>query len=208
MAWVKMLAAMSAATVFSGCAYNVQVSSQSGAAEVMSTRVRHDQAYVVFGDTLVTAGKDVKSGFICSAHNYPMYIGEALQGSISKTLEAAYPQSGKSGSVPAQVDGLIFKFDLADFEPRVRFERGFWVPTADATVDIAIHTRVSDRSGKELLATTFRGQGHADEDGNCPVGADALAEAADKAIANAMENFVDKVINTGALDTTTATSAR
>ena len=44
MAWVKAIAAMSAATVFSGCAYNVQVASQSGASEIMSTKVRQDKA--------------------------------------------------------------------------------------------------------------------------------------------------------------------
>jgi hypothetical protein len=209
MAWIKAVAAMSAATLFSGCAYNVQVSSQSGAAEVMSTKVRQDKAYVVFSDGLVTAGKDVKSGFACGAHKYPMYIGEALQGSLSKTVEAAFPRVvNNGGAVPSSADGIVFKFDLSEFDPRIRFAAGFWVPTADANVDIAIRARVSDRTGKELITTTFRGQGHASEDGNCPVGADVLAEAAQKAISNAMESFVDKVINTGALDAAIATSAR
>lgn len=209
MAWVKAGAAMLAATVFSGCAYNVQVASQSGASEVMSTKIKQDKAYVVFSDNLVTAGKDVKSGFACGAHKYPMYIGEALQGSLSKTVEAAFPQVvNNGGAVPSTHDGIIFKFDLSEFDPRIRFTPGFWVPSADANVDIAIRARVADKQGKELITTTFRGQGHASEDGNCPVGADALSLAAQKAIANAMESFVDKVINTGALDPVMATSAR
>jgi hypothetical protein len=215
MAWLKTVAALSAVAMFSGCAYNVQVSSQSGAAEVMSTKVRQYKAYVVFSDNLATAGKDVKSGFACGAHKYPMYIGEALVGSLSKTVEAAFPQTvNNGGSIPASADGIIFKFDLSEFEPRIRFTPGFFVPTADANVDIAIRARVSDKAGKELVATTFRGQGHSSEDGTCGVGADALAEAGRKAIANAMESFVDKVINTGVLDTaqsaapTTATASK
>jgi hypothetical protein len=205
---IKAVAAALALTICSGCAYNVQVSSQSGAAEVMSSKVRHDKAYVVFSDSLATAGKDVKAGFQCSAHKYPMYIGEALQGSLSKTVEAAFPQVvNNGGSIPSSADGIVFKFDLSEFDPRIRFMPGFWVPSADANVDIAIHARVSDQTGKELIATTFRGQGHASEDGTCSVGADALSQAAQKAISNAMENFVDKVINTGALDSAMAPSA-
>jgi hypothetical protein len=194
---------------FSGCAYNVQVASQSGAAEVMTNKVRQSKAYIVFGDSLATAGRDVKSGFACGAHKYPMYIGEALQSSISRTVEAAYPNAvNNGGQIPSSADGIVMKFDLADFDPRIRFLPGFWVPTADANVDLAIKARLTDAKGKELLTTTFRGQGHASEDGTCPIGADALSAAAQKAIANAMESFVDKVFNTGALDPALATTAQ
>ncbi|TDV01437.1 hypothetical protein C7408_15111 [Paraburkholderia caballeronis] len=205
---LKAIFVLSAVSVFSGCAYNVQVSSQSGASEVMSTKVKQDKAYLVFSDNLATAGKEVKPGFACGAHRYPMYIGEPLESSLSKTVEAAYPHVvNNGGSIPTSADGLVFKFDLSEFDPRIRFTPGFFVPTADANVDIAIHARVSDKAGKELLATTFRGQGHSSQDGSCGVGADALADAGQKAIANAMENFVDKVINTGALDAAMATTA-
>ncbi|WOD14484.1 hypothetical protein [Paraburkholderia kirstenboschensis] len=203
----KTIAALAITATVSGCAFNVQVASQSGAAEVMTNKVRQEKAYVVFGDSLVTAGRDVKSGFACGAHKYPMYIGPALQSSISRTVEAAYPNAINTGSqVPSSADGIVMKFDLADFDPRIRFLPGFWVPTADANVDLAIKARLTDAKGKELLTTTFRGQGHASEDGSCPIGADALGQAAQKAIANAMESFVDKVFNTGALDAALATT--
>ncbi|MDN7881359.1 hypothetical protein [Burkholderia aenigmatica] len=174
----------------------------------MSTKVRQDKAYLVFSDNLATAGKEVKPGFQCGAHRYPMYIGETLENSLSKTVEAAFPHAVRNGgAIPALGDGLVFKFDLSEFDPRVRFTPGFFVPTADANVDIAIHARVSDKTGKELIATTFRGLGHSSQDGSCGIGADALAEAGQKAIANAMENFVDKVINTGILDPATTAAA-
>lgn len=207
--WIpKTFAAVAIVATFSGCAYNVQVASQSGAAEVMTNKVRQEKAYVVFGDSLITASRDVKSGFACGAHKYPMSIGEALQSSISRTVEAAYPNAiNNGGQIPSSADGIIMKFDLADFDPRIRFLPGFWVPTADANVDLAIKARLTDAKGKELLTTTFRGQGHASEDGSCPVGADALSEAAQKAIANAMESFVDKVFNTSALDPALTTTA-
>lgn len=209
MRWIRSVAVLSAVGVFSGCAYNVQVSSQSGAAEVMSAKVKQDKAYLVFSDSLATAGKEVKPSFVCGAHRYPMYIGETLESSLSKTVEAAFPNAvNNGGSVPTSGDGLIFKFDLSEFDPSIRFMPGFFVPTADANVDIAIHARVADKTGKELLATTFRGQGHSSQDGSCGVGADALAEAGQKAIADAMENFVDKVINTGILDPSTTTASK
>lgn len=162
----KTIAAAAIVATFSGCAYNVQVASQSGAAEVMPSRVRQEKAYVVFGNSLITAGRDVKSGFECGASKYPMYIGEALQNSISRTVDAAYPNAINSGGhIPSSADGIVMKFDLVNFDPRLRFLPGFWVPTADASVDLAIKARLTDATGKELLTTTSRGQGHASEDG-------------------------------------------
>lgn len=208
MRWIKPVTALAAVSVFSGCAYNVQVSPQSGAAEVMTTKVKQDKAYLVFSDNLATAGREVKPGFACGAHRYPMYIGQTLENSLSRTLEAAFPHAVRNGgAIPTSGDGLVFKFDLSEFDPRLRFTPGFFVPTADANVDIAMRARVSDKAGKELIATTFRGQGHSSQDGSCEVGADALADAGQKAIANAMENFVDKVINTGILDSGTSAIA-
>jgi hypothetical protein len=90
MAFTKVMAVLAAASVLAGCAHNVEVSSQSGAAEVMSTRVRQEKAYLVFNDNIASAGKEVKPGFACGAHNYPMYIGEAIEGSLTKTVEARY----------------------------------------------------------------------------------------------------------------------
>ena len=207
--WSKSVAAVGVTAMFSGCAYNVQVASQSGAAEVMTTKVRQEKAYLVFGESITTASREVKAGYACGAHTYPMNIGAPLQSSISKTVEAAYPSAVSNGSTrAASADGITMKFDLTDFDPRIHFVTGFWAPTADANVDLAIRARVTDARGKEVLTTTFRGQGHATTDGTCAVGADALAQASQKAIAGAMESFVDKVINTGALDSAFVSTAR
>lgn len=206
---MKAIAALGAVSALAGCAYQVQVGPQSGAAEVMSTKVSQQKAYVVFGTNLLTASKDVKSGFVCSAHNYPMAIGDALKSSLTQTVNAAYPHAISSGSaIPSTADGLIFKFDLSDFDPTIRFERGFFVGTADANVEIAVQARVTDKSGKELITTTFHGHGHASQDGACGDGADVLGEAGKRAVQNAMENFVDKVINSGALDAAATTASK
>lgn len=206
---IKAIAGLAALSVLAGCAHEVSVSSQSGAAEVMSTKVSQQKAYLVFSSNLMTASKEVKPGFACAAHSFPMAIGETLKASITQTVDAAYPHAiSTGGAIPATADGLIFKFDLSDFDPTIRFAPGFFVPTADANVEIAIQARVADRTGKELITTTFHGHGHASEDGACGIGADALADAAKKAIQDAMENFVDKVINTGALDAAATTASK
>jgi hypothetical protein len=106
-----------------------------------------------------------------------------MKSSITQTVNAAYPHAiSTGGAVPSTADGVIFKFDLSDFDPTIRFAPGFFVPTADANVEIAVQARVTDKAGKELITTTFHGHGHASEDGACGVGADALGDAAKKAI--------------------------
>ncbi|WP_233884588.1 hypothetical protein [Paraburkholderia flagellata] len=206
---IKAIAILTVVSGLAGCAHEVPISSQSGAAEVMSTKVSQQKAYLVFSSNLMTASKEVKPGFACGAHSFPMAIGDALKSSITRTVGAAYPHSLSTGSaIPSTADGLIFKFDLSDFDPTIRFAPGFLVPTADANVEIAVQARVADKTGKELITTTFHGHGHASEDGACGIGADALGDAAKKAIQDAMENFVDKVINTGALDTVATTVSK
>lgn len=198
---------VSAAAVMSlgACTYNVPLSAQSGAAEVMSTKATKGSAYIVMSPELSSLGKTVKPGFACGAHSYPIYAGETIRTSLEKTLEGAYSSVSASDSLPTSAQGPIFKFDSVDFDPRIRFIPGFWSVEADANVDLAIRARITTPSGAELLITTFRGQGHATQDGQgCGMGADALSEAMTKAVRSAMENFVDKVINTGALQQATA----
>lgn len=193
--------AITATIALSGCAYKVDVMSQSGAGEIMATKMSKDNAVVVVGADLAALNRDVKASYLCGAHVYPMFIGTAISRSLSETVEAAYKNT-KSGAQFAtkNANGIVFKFDLADFDPRLRFSPGFWVPTADANVDIGIRAHISDGTGKELLTTTFRGQGHASVDGGCDAGAQALELAAEQAIRTTMEGFVDKVINTSAID--------
>jgi hypothetical protein len=192
--------ALLAAAVLSGCAINVPVSSQSGASEVMSTRVSKANAHLVISDNLATLGRDVKSSFTCGAYNYPMHMGDAIAQSLSETVGAAYNVIGQTNSTAA-ADGksFVFRFDVADFDPQLHFIRGFWTLTADANVSLGIRARISTGDGQELLTTTFRGQGHGTEDGGCPAGSAALSRAASKALQDAMESFVDKAINTGVL---------
>lgn len=196
----KLGAVLLAASAMSGCAYNVQVTPQNGSSEVMSTKVSTGRAYVVISDNLATLGKDVKPGFVCRAHSYPLYIGNAVSSSILQTLAGAYGDVKPSGAnMPSNADGVVFRFDVADFDPVLRFQQGFFTGTADATVDLAIRARVTDASCKELAVATLRGQGHDSEEGSCPVGADALSRASGKALRSAMENMVDKLVNTDIL---------
>ncbi|MFD1556005.1 hypothetical protein ACFSHT_10270 [Paraburkholderia silviterrae] len=166
----------------------------------MSTKATKGSAYIVMSPELSSLGRTVKPGLICGAHSYPIYAGDVIRSSLIKTLEGAYSSVSASDSLPTAAQGPVFKFDVADFDPRLRFAQGFWSGSADANVDLAIRARVTSPTGAELITTTFRGQGHGSEDGQgCGMGADALSDAAAKAIRSAMENFVDKVINTGAL---------
>lgn len=201
---IGAVASATALAVLTGCSFNVPLAAQNGSSEIMSTKVSKTKAYVVMSPELSSLGRDVKPGFICRAHKYPLYAGDVIRESIVQTLEGAYGSVSTSDSMPSSVNGTIFKFDLADFDPQLRFSSGFFTGSADANVDIGIRARVTSSNGAELITTTFRGQGHSNQDGECAVGADALSAATSKAIRGAMENFVDKVINTGAVQQTAA----
>lgn len=184
------------AVLATGCAHQASVSSTSAAYEIRTDKVRAGKAYVVVARDLEVLEPTVKSGYVCGAHSYPLQAGPAVKSSIMKTMEAAYKEVV---SVPsrneAQKDGHVYVFALDEFSPKLRFTPGFFSATADASVEMAMRTSAVAPDGKDLVSTTVRGYGAETTDGECPVGADILAKATQKAIRVTLENFVTRVIN-------------
>lgn len=179
-----------------GCAHKAEVGSTSAAYEVRRDRVQSTKAYVAVSGDLATLQKVVKPGQICGAHNYPLSVGPAIKTSIVRTVSAAHQSvvpiqtSGESGK-----DGVLYTFALDDFNPRLRFQPGFFIGTADASVELSIRTTAVSPEGRELATTTVRGFGQESIEGECPVGAEALSKATEKAVRVSLENFVARVIN-------------
>ena len=182
--------------VLSGCAHKAEVLGTSAAYEVMSDRKKTGNAYIVVSDDLANLERVVKPGYACGAHSYPVVIGPAIRASIVRTVEGAYQDATVLSSESlSPKDGPVFVFRLDEFSPRIRFLPGFFVPTADATVDLAMRVTATNTAGRVYSTTTIRGNGSATEDGNCSAGAGVLAIASQKALRVALENFVSRVIN-------------
>lgn len=179
-----------------GCAHKAEVGSTSAAYEVRRDRVQQTKAYVAVSNDLANLEKIVKPGQICGAHNYPLSAGPAIKTSIVRTVSAAH-----QSVVPVQTasesakDGVLYTFALDDFNPRLRFQPGFFSATADASVELSIRTTAVSSDGRELATTTVRGFGQESVEGDCPVGAEALSKATEKAVRVTLENFVARVIN-------------
>lgn len=192
----KLLGIGLGAFLIVGCAHKVEVGSTSAAYEVRRDRVQPTKAYVAVSSDLATLEKVVKPGQICGAHSYPVSVGPAIKTSIVRTVSAAH-----QSVVPVQTagesdkDGVLYTFTLDDFSPRLRFQPGFFVGTADASVEISIRTTAVSAEGRELATTTVRGYGQESIEGECPVGAQALGKATEKAVRVSLENFVARVIN-------------
>lgn len=185
-----------AAIAMVGCAHKADVGSTSAAYEVRRDRVQSSKAYVAVSGDLANLERNVKPGHVCGAHSYPVAVGSAVKTSIVRTVSAAH-----ASVLPIQTaaetgkDGVLYTFALDEFNPRLRFQQGFFSLTADASVELSIKTTAVSTDGRELATTTVRGYGQESVEGPCPVGAEALGKATEKAIRVSLENFVARVIN-------------
>lgn len=179
-----------------GCAHRAEVGSTSAAHEVRRDRVQNTKAYVAISGDLANYEKVVKPGYLCGAHNYPVAVGSSIKTSIVRTVGAAHSSVvAVTTAADAGKDGVLYTFSLDDFNPRLRFQQGFFTTTADASVELSLRTTATSSEGKELATTTVRGFGQESVDGACPSGAEALSRATEKAVRVTLENFVARVIN-------------
>lgn len=182
--------------VIIGCAHRAEVGSTSGAHEIRRDRVQNTKAYVAISGDLANFERVVKPGYLCGAHTYPVAVGPAIKTSIVRTVGAAHSSViAVTSAAEAGKDGVLYTFSLDDFNPRLRFQQGFFTSTADASVELALKTTAISMEGKELATTTVRGFGQESVDGACPAGAEALSRATEKSVRVTLENFVSRVIN-------------
>ena len=193
---LRLMAACAVGFFLVGCAHRAEVGSTSAAYEVRRDRVQTTKAYVSVSGDLANLEKVVKPGYVCGAHSYPVAAGSSIKTSIVRTVSGAHSSVvSVQSSAEAGKDGLLYTFSLDDFNPRLRFQQGFFTPTADASVELSIKTTAISSDGRELATTTIRGYGQESVDGACPAGADALSKATEKAVRVTLENFVARVIN-------------
>ncbi len=191
--------------ISSGCTYQaVAIQTSVPASEIRVDRVRDAHAVVITNfDSQIVAEDAKKPGWTCTAHNYPVDIGSALKSSLGIVMDSAFASYEQQGSMPA-VDSstpqYLFRFDIREFEPVFSYASGFWSGTAQGNVTISGRIQVFDGNQNEILRTMVAGSAHSNAEGGCDKGAEALAAASTKAIADLLENFVLKVINSDQLD--------
>lgn len=197
----RILITVIALLALSGCAYKGHIDSVSGAAEVMPSRRLDADATIRIDPELSSISKKVNTGFVCSAHNFTITPGTAVAESILRTLEGSFNTVTRVDAQSQQPATYFLDFYLDTFEPRLRFNPGFWVATPESTVEISIRARASGKDGNLVFQTTARGQGHhEDGSGGCGEGMKVVEEATREAVQRAMEDLAQKLINSRVLE--------
>lgn len=185
-----------------GCTYTAEVApTMAPAAEIMPDRQLSYPASIYIEPELESLSRDIRPSFVCSAHNYPLNAGNAITSTFRNLNEEIFSDVIPGGSSSQGANGAVrhIVYQYEGFNPRLNFATGFWTGTAQANVEVIIKVIVYDENGMQLMRTIVDGQGFAERDGECGVGAETLAEATQVAIRRAAENYVHKVVNSDRL---------
>ena len=188
---------------FTGCAYKVTTSS-SPALDIMS-----DYDGKLPGEYILMISDDLKNikreisttSYICTAHTYPVDVGNSIETSITTTLQDVFeeisqqkPTSGTSVSS----SNPIVSIRLADFNPKVSCSMGFWEPSCTSTTELTL--KVSVRKGEQKLVNTRIGATRTTDGGGgmyCGGVSEILAESINLTVREVSERLAERLLNSG-----------
>lgn len=183
------------ATTLTGCSYNVQPVSTKALNIYSAYENKVPGRYaLVLDDSIRNVNREIAPvSYVCSAHRYPISVGDSLAVSVKQTLESVFEQVIEQGNVPS--NETLAKLDLAgtvlvkldDFSPRVLCTQGFFSGTCSASTDISFGVTVRGPNGP-LLATAASGSKTADGDagGACGGGATVIGDSITRATRDAL----------------------
>ena len=138
------------------------------------------------------------SGYMCSAHDYPVELSGTLRQSIIKTVTnivedvEVLPNALSASDLATRGFAAQILVEATDFQARITFSQGFWSATAHASSELTLGTNVIGRNGR-LAGFSAGGDGSADVDDDCAGGADALSQATEKAMREALERLAERL---------------
>lgn len=197
------------AGLVSGCAYNVQPVSTKAINIYSSYESKvPGQFAVVLDDSIRNVNREIKPvSHVCSAHTYPISIGDSIAVSVKHTLDSVFEQTVEQSTMPTSEamtkQGLrgVVLVKMDDFSPRLSCSMGFWSGTCSGSTDISFGVNVRGANGTLLLATTVSGSKTFDGDsgGGCDGGANVLAESITRATKDALERLAERISNSSRL---------
>ncbi len=187
---------------FPACTYQANVApTAAAAADIAPGRTIDKPVSFYVAPELASLTRNASEGYVCSANAFPVNAGPAITSSIQNTNSAAFkkviPGGGLTDAAPGAERHVVFQ--LEQFTPRVHFEQGWWSATAVANTELTLRVTVYDARAQELNRAIVSGNGYGEVDGGCDAGAKALETATNQAIKTAMQNYVSRMINGGAI---------
>lgn len=200
----RTVAAAVAVVLFSGCAYTVPPVSVRAPNVYSSYDAKIAGSYaLVLDDSVRSVSRQVRaSSHVCSAHNYPVDMGNAVASSIKGTLESIF-ESVVERTVPPSREVMIterlagvVRVKLDDFSPRLQCSQGFWTGTCTSSTEVAFGVDVRGPEGT-VLAASASGSKTADGDsgGACEGAATVLSDSIGKSMKDALERLGERIAN-------------
>lgn len=187
-----------------GCSYQVQPTA-APAMNVYSSYTDEIPGswFLVMDDSLVNISREIKpSSYLCSAHKYPIAVGDALKSSISGTLDSVFENVMERSSMPSRDElmannsnGTIL-VNLDAFDAALRCQPGFWSGSCTANADFKIGIIVNGLDGR-LFGSSVGSTGIADGDAGmyCDGGSQVISDAITKAVRDSVERMGERLSN-------------
>jgi hypothetical protein len=194
--------------ICSGCAYQVPAINVATPNVYTTYESKIQGNYILLVDESVTnISRDVRaSGHVCSAHNYPIALGNSMSASVKRLMESLFENVNTAASMPSKeamkhdnLNGaIVVKLDT--FEPRFTCQVGLFSGTCSASADIGFGVLVNGPAGR-LLGFSVSGSKTADGDagGGCEGAATVLGTAISKSEKDALERMGERISNSQAL---------
>jgi len=190
--------------ILSSCAYNVQPVSTKAINIYSAYETKIPGAYaLIIDDSVRNVNREIAPvSYVCSAHRYPIAVGDSLAVSVKQTLDSVFEQVIEQRTLPSSeslskvgLNGTIL-VKLDDFSSRILCTQGFFRGTCTASTDISFGVTVRGIS-ESLFATAASGSKTADGDagGACGGGAEVIADSITRATRDALERLAERLSN-------------
>lgn len=200
---MRLLGSVVCLFLLSGCTYHAEVR----VSPPYSVYSDHGEPipghWVVHVDTQNLEGRVIKTdGLLGRAHNFAMDIAAPFKKSVLETVSKLVEKI-ELVDAPLSTDALSRSIHLGQiavrvesFDPKIRFELGWWTNSAHAEVELETSIAV-DGSENRLLEATVSSEG--DSEGSSGAfgegGANVLANAAEEAIEKNLERLREQISN-------------
>jgi len=136
-----------------GCSYSVQpVSTKAlNIYSAYDNKVPGKYA-VILDDSIRVVNREIApASYVCSAHRYPIAVGDTLAVSVKQTLDSVFEQVVEQRTIPSNdtltnlglVGSVLVKLD--DFSPRLLCTQGLFSGTCSASTDISFGVTIEGR---------------------------------------------------------------
>ena len=196
------LSAIIVVLIATGCSYTA-TTDISPATNIYSNypdRIAGRWALHVDADEM--AGQFKVSGFVCSAHTYPVDARNAFSVSVERTLqnimedvEVVSNPIHREEIMASGFNGMI-RVEARELEIDLTVIPGFWSSEMEADAELTVSVTVDGADGR-LMGTTIEGDDDykAQAGGACEGGATAIGKAVEAAMKETLERLGERLSN-------------